>query len=126
MAIACLDVWRQVAQDGKIDASPTSRIRERTLSVSESFVETQSQLRDSLARRIKELRLASQMSQRNLAERAGIRQALVSQIELGEANVTLDSLLKIAIALKVDFAGLFEADGEMPPPGSPRRPCHSP
>ncbi|MBR0734992.1 helix-turn-helix transcriptional regulator [Bradyrhizobium japonicum] len=88
------------------------------MSVSESFVETQSQLRDNLARRIKELRLASQLSQRDLAERAGIRQALVSQIELGEANATLDSLLKIAIALKVDFAGLFEADGELPPPGS--------
>lgn len=97
---------------------PIPRIPERTLSVSESFVETQSRLRDTLARRIKDLRLSSQMSQRDLAERAGIRQALVSQLELGEANVTLDSLLKIAIALKVDFAVLFEADGDMPPPGS--------
>lgn len=88
------------------------------MSVSESFVETQSQLRDTLARRIKELRLASQMSQRDLAERAGIRQALVSQIELGESNATIDSLLKIAIALNVDFAGLFEAAGEAPPNGS--------
>jgi transcriptional regulator with XRE-family HTH domain len=54
------------------------------------------------------------LSQRDLAERAGIRQALVSQIELGEANVTLDSLLRIAIALDVDLAGLFAANDDVP------------
>lgn len=82
------------------------------MTVCESFVRTQSQLRDSLARRVRELRLSSKMSQRDLAEQAGIRQALVSRIERGEANVTLDSLLRVAIALHVDFAGLFEANGE--------------
>lgn len=90
------------------------------MAISESFIETQSQVRDTLARRIRALRLSSQMSQRDLAEQAGIRQALVSQIELGEANATLDSLLKLAIALKVDFAGLFETDSETPPTGSGR------
>jgi DNA adenine methylase len=52
------------------------------------------------------------MSQRDLAERAGIRQALVSELELGEANVTLDSLLKIAIALNIDLSCLFRTDGK--------------
>ena len=79
------------------------------MEITESFARTQSQLRETLARRVKGLRLSSKMSQRDLAERAGIRQALISQIELGEANVTLDSLLKIAIALEVDFTGLFQA-----------------
>jgi transcriptional regulator with XRE-family HTH domain len=73
----------------------------------DSFGRNQERLRDLLARRIKELRLASEMSQRALADEAGIRQALVSQIERGEANVTLDSLLKIAIALNVEFTDLF-------------------
>ncbi|WP_283808005.1 helix-turn-helix domain-containing protein [Bradyrhizobium shewense] len=48
-----------------------------------------------LGRRIRELRQTSRMSQRDLAERAGI--SLVSQIELAEANLTLASLLKIAM-----------------------------
>lgn len=54
LMLAC--VWRHVAEGGKMDA-PMLRIPERTLSVSESFVETQSRLRDTLARRIKDLRL---------------------------------------------------------------------
>jgi DNA adenine methylase len=86
--------------------------------ISESFLETQSQLRATLARRVKERRQLSNLSQRDLAERAGIRQALVSQIELGEANVTLDSLVRIAIALDADLAGLFAADGDDPQVGS--------
>lgn len=89
--------------------------------VSESFVKTQLQLRDRLARRVRELRLESNMSQRDLAEQAGIRQALVSRIERGEANATLDSMLRLAIALDVDFAGLFEADGGKPQVGSGHR-----
>ncbi|MDE5444396.1 helix-turn-helix domain-containing protein [Bradyrhizobium sp. CSA207] len=88
------------------------------LAISESFLQTQSLLRATLARRVKERRQLSKLSQRDLAERAGIRQALVSQIELGEANVTLDSLLRIAIALDVDLAGLFAAKGDDPQVGS--------
>ena len=79
------------------------------MATSESFVQSQLQVRNCLARKIKQLRLSSRMSQRDLAARAGIRQALVSQLELGEANVTLDSLLKIAIALRVDLDTLFAA-----------------
>jgi DNA adenine methylase len=48
------------------------------------------------------------MSQRGLAEQAGIRQALISEIERGEANVTIDSLLRIAIALQVSLPGLLD------------------
>ncbi|QHP68132.1 XRE family transcriptional regulator [Bradyrhizobium sp. LCT2] len=90
------------------------------LAISESFLEAQSQLRATLARTVRKRRHSSKMSQRDLAERAGIRQALVSQIELGEANVTLDSLLRIAIALDIDLAGLFAANGGDPRVGSRR------
>lgn len=75
---------------------------------SESFLRDSTQLRDTFGRKVKELRLSLKMSQRDLAEGAGIRQALVSQIERGEANPTLDSILRIATALKVSFAELFE------------------
>ncbi|WFU25141.1 helix-turn-helix transcriptional regulator [Bradyrhizobium sp. CB1717] len=75
---------------------------------SESFVSVSTQLRDTFGRKVKELRLSMKMSQRDLAEGAGVRQALVSQIERGEANPTLDSILRIAAALNVSFAELFE------------------
>ncbi|MGY4177648.1 transcriptional regulator with XRE-family HTH domain [Bradyrhizobium sp. USDA 4518] len=85
------------------------------MAVSESFLRTQSELRDMLARRVRDLRHSSQLSQRDLAEQAGIRQALVSQVERGEANVTLDSLLRIAIALQVSPASLFDVSDERVP-----------
>ena len=105
--------WNRIGQNGKLNAVVSHRWYKdpesgADVAISESFAQTQSQLRETLARRIRKLRLSSKMSQRDLAERAGIRQALVSQIELGEANVTLDSLLKIAIALDIDFPSLFE------------------
>jgi transcriptional regulator with XRE-family HTH domain len=49
------------------------------------------------------------MSQRDLAEDAGVRQALISQIERGEANPTIDSILRIAVALNVSFSDLFDS-----------------
>lgn len=94
--------------------------------LSESFLETQSLLRDSLARRIRRLRLSSRMSQRDLADRAGVRQALISQIEVGAANVTLDSLLKIAIALQVEVETLFVAEAKARPPRTVGTFRHSP
>ncbi|MCA1549918.1 helix-turn-helix transcriptional regulator [Bradyrhizobium sp. BRP19] len=94
---------------------------------SESFLENQSLLRDSLARRIRQLRVSLRLSQRDLADRAGVRQALISQIEAGEANLTLDSLLKIAIALEVDFDALFAADAGTSPDGAAQaQPRHLP
>ncbi len=50
--------------------------------------------------RIRELREAKAWSQRELARRAGIRQATVSQLETGQARrIDLDTLEKIARAL---------------------------
>ena len=76
---------------------------------SESFVRVRMQLRDTLASRVRELMVSLKMTQRDLAEDAGIRQALISKIERGEANPTLDSILRIATALEVSFAELFES-----------------
>ncbi|MGY4480144.1 transcriptional regulator with XRE-family HTH domain [Bradyrhizobium sp. USDA 3364] len=55
------------------------------------------------------------MSQRDLANQAGVRQALVSQIERGEANVTIDSLLKIAVALSVSLTDLLDGTPNQDP-----------
>ena len=45
-----------------------------------------------------------------LAEEAGVTQALVSAIERGRANPTLDSLERLALVLGVRVAELFGED----------------
>jgi ribosome-binding protein aMBF1 (putative translation factor) len=65
-------------------------------------------LKTTLARRVRKLRLSRKMNQRELAEVANMRQALISQVERAEANPTLDSIARIAVALKVRVADLFE------------------
>lgn len=49
------------------------------------------------------------MSQEELAAEAKTRQALVSKVEVSDANPTLDSLARLARALGVDLAELFDA-----------------
>jgi len=60
-----------------------------------------------LARNLRRLRLERGWSQDDLAAEAGTRQALVSAIEIGEANPTLASLEKLAATLEVTLAELF-------------------
>jgi len=60
-----------------------------------------------LAKKVKSLRLARMMSQQDLASVAETRQALISSIENGDANPTLDSLIKLAGALGVEVGELF-------------------
>jgi transcriptional regulator with XRE-family HTH domain len=69
-------------------------------------------VRNNLGRRVRELRLSLHMSQQELAEDAETRRALISQIERGEANPTLDSIVKIATALGVEMSDLFDSDRE--------------
>jgi transcriptional regulator with XRE-family HTH domain len=65
--------------------------------------------KENLGRRIRELRLSSNMSQADLAGAAKTRRALVSDIERGKVNATLDSIVSIAMALGVDLAELFKS-----------------
>ena len=61
-----------------------------------------------LARNLRQLRLERGWSQDALAAEAGVRQALVSAIEVATANPTLESLDRLTSALKVDMAALFD------------------
>jgi transcriptional regulator with XRE-family HTH domain len=65
----------------------------------ESFAKVQRRLRATLGRNVRKLRLSLGMTQSDLADRAEIRQALISDIERGETNATLDSVVRIAMAL---------------------------
>jgi transcriptional regulator with XRE-family HTH domain len=47
------------------------------------------------------------MSQEDLASLAEIRRALISEIERGEANPTLESVIRLAAALRINLSELF-------------------
>lgn len=66
-------------------------------------------IKKNLGRRVRELRLSLKMSQAVLADEAKIRRALISEIEQGKANPTLDSIVSIAVALGVDLAKLLDS-----------------
>jgi transcriptional regulator with XRE-family HTH domain len=65
-----------------------------------------------LAANLRRLRLARDLSQDELADSAGVRQALVSAIEVGTANPTLNSLESLALALGVTVGELLIGVGK--------------
>jgi transcriptional regulator with XRE-family HTH domain len=74
----------------------------------ESFAKVQRRLRATLGRNVRKLRLSLGMTQSDLADRAEIRRALISDLERGETNATLDTVVRIAMALGVEPAELFK------------------
>jgi transcriptional regulator with XRE-family HTH domain len=64
-------------------------------------------IKGTIGQRVKELRLSLNMSQIELAEKAKIQQPLISKMERGRGNPTVDSLVKIATALGVDLKQLL-------------------
>ncbi|MDA9436282.1 hypothetical protein XH88_31715 [Bradyrhizobium sp. CCBAU 51627] len=84
--------------------------RVRGGAVAASLTSAQKRIRVTLGRKVKDLRLSLEMTQADLAEEAEVRRALVSEVERGEANPTLDSIVRIAIALGVDAAELLGSD----------------
>jgi transcriptional regulator with XRE-family HTH domain len=63
--------------------------------------------KSTLAKKIRRLRRTSGLSQQGLADAAKVGRALIIEIEAGAANPTLESLERIAAALKTDIVGLF-------------------
>jgi transcriptional regulator with XRE-family HTH domain len=57
--------------------------------------------------RVRQLRLAHNLTQEGLAQRAGLHPTYVGGIERGERNLGLDSILKIARALGEHPSQLF-------------------
>lgn len=62
---------------------------------------------NAVAATIKKFRKASNMSQENLADRAGLDRTYISGVERGVRNITLDSLDQIIYALDVDIQTFF-------------------
>ncbi|HLF48293.1 MAG TPA: helix-turn-helix domain-containing protein [Methylomirabilota bacterium] len=69
----------------------------------------------ALGQRIKALRAERQLQQRQLAEKAGLTASMLSQIESGRLTPSLHTVGKLAGALGVSIASLFEStpDGRL-------------
>lgn len=58
--------------------------------------------------RVRDLRTARGFSQEAFAHESGINRTYVGDVERGERNIALDNISKIAAALDVSLAELFE------------------
>jgi transcriptional regulator with XRE-family HTH domain len=56
----------------------------------------------------KRLRRAQDMTQEQLANAAGLRQALISELESSKLDVRIDTLSRLAIALDASMGKLFD------------------
>ncbi len=65
-------------------------------------------LRQNFGYRIKELRLATGMTQEAFADHCGFARTYMSRIETGGANPSLDAIKVLADALDVELTELFE------------------
>jgi transcriptional regulator with XRE-family HTH domain len=65
-------------------------------------------LRQKFGSRVKELRLASGMSQEAFADKCGFARSYMSRVERGGANPSLDAIETLAGGLKVRVAELFD------------------
>lgn len=64
-------------------------------------------LRHRFGHRIRELRLATGMTQEAFADRCGFARTYMSRIETGGANPSLDAIKTLADGLKIDLTELF-------------------
>jgi len=64
---------------------------------------------ETIGERIRIYRNRAGLTQEKLAEMAGVHHTYVGQLERGEKNASLETIEKIANALKLPFEVLFEA-----------------
>ena len=70
--------------------------------------------RAAFGRRIRELRDRLDLSQEELAERAGLHRNYIGGIERGERNVAILNVVKLAASLEVSIAELFSPFNRRP------------
>ena len=64
-------------------------------------------LRHKFGERVRQLRLASGISQEAFADKCGYARSYMSRIERGKANPSIDAIEVLAVALQVDAKELF-------------------
>lgn len=58
-------------------------------------------------KKVRQERLKQNLSQEELAEKAGVHRTYIGMIERAEKNITLININKLANALNIEIAGLF-------------------
>ena len=61
--------------------------------------------------RLREIRTARRCTLREVAERAGLSESFLSQVERGRASASIASLRRIADGLGISISDLFQPDG---------------
>lgn len=72
--------------------------------------------RERIGWNLRKLRAGQRITQENLAVDAAVDRTTISGIERGEYNASVDLLERLAKALSVDIAALFEVPAETKPP----------
>ena len=68
----------------------------------------------AVGRRLREIRTARRLTLREVADRAGISESFLSQVERGRTGATIASLQRIAAALDLAVSDLFAPDSSRP------------
>lgn len=81
-------------------------------------------VRRSIGLRIIELRRDRKLTQEDFAERLGMDVRHLRRIEAGKVNFTIDTIVKLAIALKASTVDLFNPPSrkQLRQPGRPKTP----
>lgn len=58
-------------------------------------------------KKVREERIRQELSQEQLASKAGVHRTYIGMIERAEKNITLENIEKIAKALKISISKLF-------------------
>lgn len=84
-------------------------------------------LLEGIGRRIAEIRTQCGWTQAHLAEMLGMSTRYLQSVEHGEENLTVDSLVKFAKALRVQVRELFDTPSTpRPGRGRPKKPVVAP
>ncbi len=65
-------------------------------------------VRSFLGQRLRALRKQRRLSQERLGERSGLSGKFIGEVERGEKSISLDSLYRVAVALKVPLRDLVD------------------
>ena len=71
--------------------------------------------------RLRAIRKLRRVTLKTIADRAGLSESFLSQVERGRANASVASLKRIAVALGINVADLFEPNGSQVRPRVLRR-----
>ena len=69
-------------------------------------------VRKFLGQRLRALRKQHALSQERLGERSGLSGKFIGEVERGEKSITIDSLYRVAQALRTPLADLTSMNGD--------------